>query len=112
MLNMESQKRVLLKSLENNKICIRENCSDEENKEYSELFNDYKLPLEVFIDENYTENHFYKISKSDLTDDEIKILIALKQSDNIKTIKNCLVYFVVISVLSIIAGIIIFASSH
>jgi hypothetical protein len=109
---MISQKRSLLLSLENNGILIRKNCTNEENLKYAGMDKSGDLPTDVFANESsYTEKRYYKLSKSDLTDDDITTLISLKKVEHLKKIKDCMIYFVIISILSIIIGIIVYSQA-
>lgn len=90
-------------------------CSKEENKKYAQILKDGEaLPKGVFEysygDGTTSTTEFYTIYKTDLNQEEIDEYLKFKQLKFIKTIKNCVVFFTVLTVLSIIAGFIIAAS--
>ena len=61
------------------------------------------LPDNVFRD--FLNYKSYKV-ESTLTDNEVKQLIMLKQTERLETIKNCLIFFVVLTIIGIIIGIV------
>lgn len=83
-------------------------CSEAENIRYRHILaTNGTLPEGVF---QYEDNEgdlssydFYTVSKSELTPKEINEYLAHKQLDMIKTIRNCVIFFTVIVVLSLIA---------
>ena len=88
-------------------ICKRNFCSNEENQKYKKILAEGgTLPENVF---NYTDDwtrdgeEFYTIQKSDLSEEEIKELLMYKQLSMVKTIKNCVVFFTVLTVIGLIA---------
>lgn len=81
-------------------------CSTEENKRYQNLIkNGEKLPdgvyTEIDADGEISTNSFYTMVDTDLTDDEIKEYIALKQLKLIKTIKNCVLFFTILTLIGL-----------
>lgn len=91
--------------LNENGFCSKEHCSKEENETFSKMKNNSEeLPEDVIY---YDSIGFARMNISDLNDEKIKIHISLKQTQHLKTIKNCLIYFVTLSTISIIIGIII-----
>lgn len=50
--------------------------------------------------------NYYRFEKVDLSEDEIRELLLYRQVSYIKTIKNCVLFFVVLTVISIIGSII------
>lgn len=82
-------------------------CTKEENKKYEDLLNNGKpLPDGVFsyIENNGKESNdtFYTIYETELTKEEINEYLALKKLKLLNTIKNCSVFFVVLTIISII----------
>jgi len=91
---MKSQKEKLVELLLHNGIYVRKSCSVEEDNLYAEMNINSKLPPYVYISE-LAGSKFCKIIKPDITDEELKLLIYVKQLDYIKTIKNYVVFFVI-----------------
>ena len=80
---------------------IKQPCTDEENKQFDMLKKQkQRLPEDVYPYEQ--SDGYYRLVKSDLTDDEINRLIMLKQTQYLYTIRNCLIFFVVLSVIAIL----------
>ncbi len=49
-----------------------------------------------------------KVTGLNLSDEQIKILCQVKQTQHLKIIKNCIIYFVIMSSISIIGGIVVY----
>ena len=84
-------------------------CSKEDNKKYAQMVKDGQpLPCGVY-DYKYenTESEYYTIYTPDISADELAELLAYKKLGYLRTIKNCAVYFVVLSVIAICAYLII-----
>ncbi len=76
-------------------------CSKQENKEYQFLLeNGRKLPEGVYPYDYGTE--FYTIYEPDLTESEIREYLTYKQLSLIRTIKNCAVFFTVLTIIGMI----------
>lgn len=82
-------------------------CTKQESQKYKKILAEGgTLPENVF---NYTDDwtrdgeEFYTIQKSDLSEEEIKELLMYKQLSMVKTIKNCVVFFTVLTVIGLIA---------
>lgn len=58
--------------------------------------------------EQYRDGYYYILHDNGLTDDEVKIGLLAKQTLYLKTIKNILVFSLVMWILGIIAGIILY----
>lgn len=86
-------------------IVRKEYCSTEEENKISKL-KEQKLPLPEGIVEEYENEHFRYI-ETDLTDEELSKLITYRQTRYLKSIKNSLIFFVTLAVISLIAGIIL-----
>lgn len=85
-------------------------CSKEENQSYAKLIKDGQpLPNGVYRykdgDGKETDS-FYTVYESDLTPEETAQFLTLKKLRMLKTIKNCVVFFTVLTVISIAAYII------
>ena len=110
-----SIKEEFLDLLLENKFNDIESCSKEESEKFIRMLENSEVLPENIIYNGYDD--FLKIKKSDLTDKQMTIFILLKQtqilkkiekySPYLKTIKNCLIYFVILSIISIISLIII-----
>jgi len=82
-------------------------CSKEENKSYQELLkNGGTLPEGVYAyvyDSGETStSEFFTVYQLDLTDAQIQEYLTYKQLSMIKTIKNCVVFFTVLTVIGMI----------
>ncbi len=83
-------------------------CSKQENKEYQKLLKDGgTLPEGVFAyvyDSGETSStEFYTVYETDLTDAEITEYLTYKKLSLIKTIKNCIMFFTVLTIIGMIA---------
>ena len=83
-------------------------CSDADFKKYLQMLkNGEKLPDGVFQESSeYGQSiSFYTIYESDLTEAEKSEYLLLKQLvaiDHIRTIKNCVVFFTVLAIISLV----------
>lgn len=81
-------------------------CSNEENKKYSQMKkNNEPLPSGVYeyeMENGLGTGTFYTEYKQDLTQEEKLEYIAFKQLKMINTIKNCTVFFTVLTVVSLL----------
>lgn len=59
-----------------------------------------------FVNERTNEYRRYKIVTDEHFDDDLPIAIMIKQSTDIKSIKNILKFFVILTILNIVASII------
>ena len=77
-----------------------EECSAEEIKEFSKLKKD-KQPLpDCIISEG--PGFFYRVKENDLNNDELETLLTLRRTKYLRTIKNCALFFAIMSVFSIL----------
>ena len=83
-------------------------CTKQENKEYQKLLkNGGALPEGIFAyvydngEKSTTE--FYTIYETDLTESEIMEYLTYKKLSLIKTIKNCIVFFTVLTIIGMVA---------
>lgn len=87
-------------------------CSKQENKEYEKLLCDGEvLPEGVFAyvyDNGETSTtEFYTIYETDLNEKEIKEYLTYKKISLIKTIRNCVMFFTVLTIVAMVAYFII-----
>lgn len=87
-------------------------CSAKANKECQQILKDSgSLPKNfypcIYDNHKVSTNEFYKVVESDLSDAEIQEYLMYKELGYIKTIKNCAVFFTVLTVLSVISCLIL-----
>lgn len=87
-------------------------CTEEENIEYQKLLEKGgTLPENVyayFYEKDVpSTTEFYTIRESDLTESEIREYLAYRQLSLIRTIKNCAVFFTVLTIIGILALVLI-----
>ncbi len=83
-------------------------CSNEENEKYNELLkNGGTLPENVRQYDGGYWGEFCTISKTDLTEEEKREYITFKQLSLLKTIKNCAVFFTVLTIIDIVAALLL-----
>lgn len=82
-------------------------CSKQENKEYQKLLKEGgTLPEGVFAyvyEGQPSTSEFYTVHEEDLTDAEIAEYLTYKQLSLIKTIKNCVMFFTVLTIIGMVA---------
>ncbi|MBR6548766.1 MAG: hypothetical protein IKT68_04395 [Clostridia bacterium] len=83
-------------------------CTKQENEKYQQLLkNGETLPDGVFAyaDDPTGEptTEFYTVCETDLTEAEIKEYLTYKQLRFIRTIKNCVVFFTVLTIIGMVA---------
>ena len=83
-------------------------CSKQENKEYQKLLKDGGvLPEGVFAyvyDSGETSTtEFYTVYETDLSESEVKEYLTYKKLSLIKTIKNCIMFFTVLTIIGMVA---------
>ncbi|MEE1116412.1 MAG: hypothetical protein UH851_06125 [Clostridia bacterium] len=83
-------------------------CSKQENKEYQKLLKEGGvLPEGVFAyvyDSGETSTtEFYTIYETDLTESEIREYLTYKKLSLIRTIKNCIMFFTVLTIIGMVA---------
>ena len=81
-------------------------CTEEENQTYSKMLKEGKeLPKGVFLYSDDTEcGEFYTVYEPDLTQEEINEYLTFKKLELLKTIKNCAVFFTVLTIISLISS--------
>ena len=76
-------------------------CSKEENKRYAQLKEENQLPENVKEYEDLA-NQFYTIYTPELTEQEISEYLTYKKLSLLNTIKNCMVFFTVLTIISLV----------
>lgn len=95
------------------RITQRVPCSKEDNKKYAQMVKDgHPLPTGVY-DYKYenAESEYYTIYTPDISTDELLEMLTYKKLGYLRTIKNCAIYFVVLSVIGLCAYLIILSQS-
>lgn len=86
-------------------------CTWGENKTYRQLLKDNKpLPQGVQCSNPDSENeykYFYTIKKTSLSKEELAEYVQYKQLETLIAIKRCVVFFTVLTIISLIAGLIL-----
>ena len=83
-------------------------CSEDEEKEMRMLENNKQpLPGDIHIDED--DGSHYRFVNVNLSKEEIDELLLLRQLKYLKTIKNCLVFFVSLIIISFICSLLLIA---
>lgn len=79
-------------------------CSSEENKQYEKLLEDGKaLPEGVFAYE-YSTSAFYTVYEADLSQEEINEYLTYKKLGFLRTIKNCALFFTILTIIGMVLG--------
>ena len=86
-------------------------CSYEENEKYRKLLQENKpLPKDIlcrYPDGSVEYASFYKVERTALSKDELAEYLQYKQLKSIITIKKCMVFFTVLTVISLACGFIL-----
>lgn len=77
-------------------------CDEEENNRCAELVHDNKPLPEGVKHASDMDFRFYREVASDMTEAEIKQYLLMKQTSYLKTIKNCTLFFTILTVISVI----------
>ncbi len=83
-------------------------CTKQENKEYQKLLKDGDTLLEgvyayVYNNGETSTTEFYTVYETDLTESEIREYLTYKQLSLIRTIKNCVMFFTVLTIIGMIS---------
>ena len=98
---MENVKDEIKSLLSDLGVFRKQPCTDDENKQFYKLKKQkQQLPEDVHPYEQIYG--YYRLVKTDLTDDEINRLIMLKQTQFLYSIRNSMFFFVILSVIAII----------
>ena len=90
--------------------CVEVDCSEEENQAYLELLKQKKkLPIDV-VQRNDNLNKFFRVVPMDISHEELQEYCLLNQTKNLNTIKNCVVFFTILTVISLIATVFLLLS--
>lgn len=103
-LNM-NMRRIYYRELQNNGMINTEKCSSEEFYKYKDM-KASEIPDNVDFANASESTGFYKYSKGELSDEELKIFALAKINSKLKFIKGCVIFFVVLAIIGIILGII------
>lgn len=89
-------------------------CSITEDKEFKDLLNsNQRLPdgIYEYVDADGTKmGKFYRRYETDLNQDELNLLLNLKQISYLKSIKNSMIFFVVLTVISLLCSIVLISN--
>ena len=81
-------------------------CGQKKNQEYKDLLKQGKrLPEDVRTNDdwrNVNDSEFYRLVRPELTQEEITEYLMYKKLDMLNTIRNCVVFFTVLAVISLI----------
>lgn len=88
-------------------------CSEKDNEKFAQMVQDgIPLPNGIYeYKDGSAEKIFYKVCAPDLSADEITELLTYKKLGYLRTIKNCLVYFVTLTIIGFCAYLIILSQS-
>ena len=91
-------------------------CSKQENREFQKLLKEGGvLPEGVFAyvydSGEISKTEFYTIYETDLTESEITEYLTYKKLNLIRTIKNCVMFFTVLTIIAMVAYFIIIMKS-
>ena len=82
--------------------------SESEKEPYIKLLKEGKpMPWDIRCKENEYEpesSSFYRITKTDMTEEEIAEYLRYKELKMLRTIKNCVVFFTTLAVISLVCG--------
>ena len=91
-------------------------CSKQENIEYQKLLKDGGVLPEGVFAYNYGNGDtsttlFYTVYETDLTEEEITEYLTYKKLNLIRTIKNCFMFFTVLTIIAMVVSFIIMMSA-
>ena len=91
-------------------------CTKQENEQYQKLVEDGGVLPEgvyAFVDDSgeTSKTEFYTILESDLTESEIREYLTYKQLRLIRTIKNCVMFFTVLTIIGMFVYLLIMMNS-
>lgn len=87
-------------------IIQKEYCSEVEEKEFKRL-KKFNQPIPEDIEIDKINDSYFRYIETDMSKEEIKELLFYRQVKYLKTIKNSIIFFVVLTVISIILSFII-----
>ena len=100
---MREEKLTYFKQLEEMKIIQRQKCTSEEIAQYK------TLPVEELPAGVYRSGEEF-VKFQDLSDTELQTKIAIANAKNIITIKGCVIFFTIITVIGILVSLVSVAS--
>ena len=80
-------------------------CTEEENAQFREAIKHHKeIPFDVLQYEEYGAkiDRFYRVVPLDVNNEEFQKYCSLKQLKFLRTIKNCVVFFTILTVISLV----------
>lgn len=98
---MADLKKELRDSLFDLGILEKELCTSQENKEYRKMQKD-NIPLPDGIYKSPETYQYYRVKETDLTEEEIDRLLRYRRTLYLRSIKNSMIFFVALSVISVI----------
>ena len=98
---MADLKKELQDSLLDLGILEKELCTNRENKEYRKMQKD-KAPLPEGVRQSPDTYQYYRVKKTDLSEEEIDRLLCYRRTLYLRSIKNSMIFFVGLSVISVI----------
>lgn len=80
-------------------------CDENETKQFNDFIkNNMQLPTGVYVAEALNGTRcFYRIERSGLSEEEQKQYLFLKLMSDVQSMKNCMIFFTVITIISLIA---------
>ena len=96
----------LLQLKYDNDLCEEVYCTKEENRIYLEMIkHKQKLPLDILKCDGAEglSDSFYRVVPFKITHEELQEYCLLKQTKYLKTIKKCVVFFTMLTVVSLVA---------
>ena len=82
----------------------KDKCTQAESEKFKHISVD-NLPENISFDADYGE--YYKYQEADVSEEEKQEFYTLKQLSYLKSIRKCLIFFVVLTIISLIASVII-----
>lgn len=80
-------------------LCEKTDCSDEENAIYERMSKQGELPADIIKGDG---GYFYKVKPLYNTPEELQEYCTLMQTKYLHTIKNCVVFFTTLAVISLV----------
>lgn len=98
---MADLKKELQDSLLDLGILEKELCTNRENKEYRKMQKD-NAPLPEGVLQSPDTFQYYRVNKTDLSEEEIDRLLRYRRTLYLRSIKNSMIFFVGLSIISLI----------
>ena len=92
--------------LHENGIAANKYCSDKENQMYLTKYIEagVELPEDIYLERNGDDFLFYTIQQPDYSSEKLKQLLAYKEFKTLRTIKNCVVFFTILTIIGLVCG--------